>query len=170
MIYTVTFNPSLDYVVDVKDFKLGIVNRTVQETIFPGGKGINVSMVLKNLGYNSTALGFTAGFVGNEIIRLLNEKGVDTDFIPVEKGVSRINVKLRSNEESEINGQGPKIEEADIKKFAMSRCTKKYVLCDSSKFNKISKATFAMPDEVTVITEKIPDNFRGYKIKEADEL
>ena len=117
MIYTVTFNPSLDYVVDVKDFKLGIVNRTVQETIFPGGKGINVSMVLKNLGYNSTALGFTAGFVGNEIIRLLNEKGVDTDFIPVEKGVSRINVKLRSNEESEINGQGPKIEEADIKKL-----------------------------------------------------
>ena len=117
MIYTVTFNPSLDYVVDVKDFKLGIVNRTVQETIFPGGKGINVSMVLKNLGYDSTALGFTAGFVGNEIIRLLNEKGVDTDFIPVEKGVSRINVKLRSNEESEINGQGPKIEEADIKKL-----------------------------------------------------
>lgn len=117
MIYTVTFNPSLDYVVDVKDFKVGIVNRTVQETIFPGGKGINVSMVLKNLGYDSTALGFTAGFVGNEIIRLLNEKGVDTDFIPVEKGVSRINVKLRSNEESEINGQGPKIEEADIKKL-----------------------------------------------------
>ena len=103
--------------VDVKDFKVGIVNRTVQETIFPGGKGINVSMVLKNLGYDSTALGFTAGFVGNEIIRLLNEKGVDTDFIPVEKGVSRINVKLRSNEESEINGQGPKIEEADIKKL-----------------------------------------------------
>ena len=117
MIYTVTFNPSLDYVVDVKDFKVGIVNRTVQETIFPGGKGINVSMVLKNLGYDSTALGFTAGFVGNEIIRLLNEKGVDTDFIPVEKGVSRINIKLRSNEESEINGQGPKIGEADIKKL-----------------------------------------------------
>ena len=117
MIYTVTFNPSLDYVVDVKDFKVGVVNRTTKETIFPGGKGINVSMVLKNLGYDSTALGFTAGFVGNEIIRLLNERGVNTDFILVDKGVSRINVKLRSKEETEINGQGPEIRDHHINRL-----------------------------------------------------
>lgn len=138
MIYTVTFNPSLDYVVDVKDFKEGVVNRTTKETIFPGGKGINVSMVLKNLGYDSTALGFTAGFVGNEIIRLLNERGVNTDFIPVDKGVSRINVKLRSNEESEINGQGPEIEEADIQRLY-------------KKLDSISE------DDVLVLAGSIPD-------------
>ena len=114
MIYTVTFNPSLDYIVDVDDFKTGRVNRTSQEIIYPGGKGINVSIVLKNLGYDSVALGFSAGFVGNEIERQLDKKGVNTDFIKVENGVSRINVKLRSNEETEINGQGPEIKQADI--------------------------------------------------------
>lgn len=117
MIYTVTFNPSLDYIVTVKDFTCGVVNRTCDEIIYPGGKGINVSMVLKNLGYESTALGFLAGFTGDKIQALLKEKGVSTDFISVEKGMSRINVKLRSNEETEINGQGPKIEEKDIKEL-----------------------------------------------------
>lgn len=117
MIYTVTFNPSLDYIVDVENFKTGIVNRTCNEIIYPGGKGINVSIVLKNLGYDSTALGFSAGFTGSEIVRMLEEKGVKSDLIPVEKGLSRINVKLRSNEESEINGQGPAIEAADIDKL-----------------------------------------------------
>lgn len=117
MIYTVTFNPSLDYIVDVTDFKTGVVNRTTGEKIFAGGKGINVSMVLKNLGMSNTSLGFTAGFTGNEIKRLLGKKGVDTDFIEVEDGISRINVKLRSNEESEINGQGPVITEDNIKKL-----------------------------------------------------
>ena len=117
MIYTVTFNPSLDYIVDVTDFKTGVVNRTTGEKIFAGGKGLNVSMVLKNLGMSNTSLGFTAGFTGNEIKRLLGEKGVDTDFIEVEDGISRINVKLRSNEESEINGQGPAITEDNIKKL-----------------------------------------------------
>ena len=117
MIYTVTFNPSLDYIVDVTDFKTGVVNRTTGEKIFAGGKGINVSMVLKNLGMSNTSLGFTAGFTGNEIKRLLAKKGVNTDFIEVEDGISRINVKLRSNEESEINGQGPAITEDNIKKL-----------------------------------------------------
>lgn len=117
MIYTVTFNPSLDYIVTVKDFKTGVVNRTTEEIIFPGGKGINVSMVLKNLGYESTALGFMAGFTGEAICNLLDKKGITTDFITVEKGVSRINVKLRSNEESEINGQGPEILDTDIRKL-----------------------------------------------------
>lgn len=117
MIYTITFNPSLDYIVDVDEFKLGVVNRTTKETIFAGGKGINVSMVLKNLGYDSTALGFIAGFTGKEIERLINEKGIDAEFIPVLEGTSRINIKLRSNEESEINGQGPKISEDNIKEL-----------------------------------------------------
>lgn len=117
MIYTVTFNPSLDYIVSVDDFTCGIVNRTTDEIIFPGGKGINVSMVLKNLGFENTALGFLAGFTGNRIQELLEEKGVRTDFISVEKGISRINVKLRSREETEINGQGPAIAEMDIKKL-----------------------------------------------------
>ena len=117
MIYTVTFNPSLDYIVTVENFTCGIVNRTKDETIFPGGKGINVSMVLKNLGHESTALGFFAGFTGREIQRLLEEKGIETDFISVDKGISRINVKLRSDEESEINGQGPAISREDIAKL-----------------------------------------------------
>lgn len=115
MIYTVTFNPSLDYIVDVNNFKLGRVNRTTKEIIYAGGKGINVSMVLKNLGFDSTALGFLAGFTGKEICRLMEEQGVNADFIEVKEGLSRINLKLRSNEESEINGQGPAIKEKDIR-------------------------------------------------------
>lgn len=109
MIYTVTFNPSLDYIVNVENFTLGRVNRTTKELIYPGGKGINVSLVLKNLGYESTALGFRSGFTGAQIEHMLHEWGCKTDFIPVENGISRINLKLRSNEESEINGQGPYI-------------------------------------------------------------
>ncbi|EOS25610.1 1-phosphofructokinase [Lachnospiraceae bacterium 3-1] len=109
MIYTVTFNPSLDYIVSVDDFTLGRVNRTTKELVYPGGKGVNVSLVLKNLGMENTALGFTAGFTGTEIERGLKEWGCLTDFIRIPEGMSRINMKLRSKEESEINGQGPKI-------------------------------------------------------------
>ena len=115
MIYTVTFNPSLDYIVTVNDFMTGVVNRTCREIIFPGGKGINVSMVLKNLGQESTALGFVAGFTGDEIARLLEEKGITTDFIHVKEGNSRINVKLRAQTETEINGQGPQIASEDLR-------------------------------------------------------
>lgn len=109
MIYTVTFNPSLDYIVSVDDFKLGMTNRTVSEQMLPGGKGINVSIVLKNLGFENVALGFMAGFVGEEIRRRMEETGCRTDFISVENGVSRINVKLKSIDGTEINGQGPVI-------------------------------------------------------------
>lgn len=117
MIYTMTLNPSLDYIVDVENFTKGIVNRTTREMILPGGKGINVSIVLSNLGMESVAIGFTAGFTGDEIRRLVEEAGIPTDFIAAGKGLSRINVKLRSEPESEINGQGPKIEEDDINKL-----------------------------------------------------
>ena len=109
MIYTVTFNPSLDYIVSVEDFKLGLTNRTDSELMLPGGKGINVSTVLMNLGIESTALGFVAGFTGDEIVRRLKEMGVKTGFIRIEEGVSRINLKLKSIDGTEINGQGPGI-------------------------------------------------------------
>lgn len=117
MIYTVTFNPSLDYIVTVDNLQLGAVNRTNQEIINPGGKGVNVSMVLHNLGYKSTALGFRAGFTGREIARLMEEQEIQSEFIEVDAGISRINVKVRSEEESEINGMGPDIGEADIQKL-----------------------------------------------------
>ena len=123
MIYTVTFNPSLDYIVSVDNFTCGIVNRTTDEIIFPGGKGINVSMVLKNLGFENTALGFLAGFTGNRIQDLLEEKGVRADFISVEKGISRINVKLRSNEETEINGRDRRSRRQILKSFMKSSIT-----------------------------------------------
>lgn len=111
MIYTVTFNPSLDYIVDVQDFTLGATNRTCKEALYPGGKGINVSIVLKNLGQDSTALGFIAGFTGKEIEKRLQERGIRADFIELDNGYSRINVKLRAGEETEINGMGPEIDE-----------------------------------------------------------
>lgn len=114
MIYTITFNPSLDYIVTVPEFKLGAVNRTEKEILFPGGKGINVSIVLKNLGMESTILGFTAGFTGEEIRRRVQELGCKEELITVENGYSRINLKLRSKEESEINGMGPVIEQEVI--------------------------------------------------------
>lgn len=114
MIYTITFNPSLDYIVTVPEFKLGAVNRTEKEILFPGGKGINVSIVLKNLGMESTILGFTAGFTGEEICRRVKEMGCKEKLITVENGYSRINLKLRSKEESEINGMGPVIEQEVI--------------------------------------------------------
>lgn len=109
MIYTVTFNPSLDYIVSVEDFKLGLTNRTSSELILPGGKGINVSTVLRNLGVKNTALGFHAGFVGTEIVRRLQQMDVDAEFIQIQEGVSRINVKLKSIDGTEINGAGPVI-------------------------------------------------------------
>ena len=113
MIYTVTFNPALDYIVRVEDLALGRVNRTNYEHILPGGKGINVSIVLKNLGHDSCALGFMAGFTGREIERRLGQAGIRSDFIDV-AGMSRINVKVKSREETEINGLGPDIRPADI--------------------------------------------------------
>lgn len=109
MIYTVTFNPSLDYIVSVEDFQLGMTNRTDSELLLPGGKGINVSTVLMNLGIENTALGFTAGFTGDEIRRKVEEIGVKADFIQIREGVSRINLKLKSIDGTEINGQGPDI-------------------------------------------------------------
>lgn len=109
MIYTVTFNPSLDYIVRMEHFRLGEINRVNYEQILAGGKGINVSIVLKNLGHESTALGFVAGFTGETIERMLAHQGVTHDFVQLQEGFSRINVKAKAESETEINGQGPDI-------------------------------------------------------------
>ena len=114
MICTVTFNPSLDYDVQVDDMRLGVINRTTSEVILPGGKGINVSVVLKNLGHESRALGFVAGFTGAEIEARLDKMGVGHDFIHVADGFTRINMKIKSGEETEVNGQGPRISVTEI--------------------------------------------------------
>lgn len=140
MVWTLTVNPSIDYLMNVKGIIEGTVNRSFCEQVVPGGKGINVSVVLKNLGVKSCALGFSAGFTGLEIQRLLENNGIRTDFVHLEKGFSRINVKLSSNvkfcsgkktvfenqkndffdsnkEETEINGNGPVIEINHIEKL-----------------------------------------------------
>lgn len=117
MICTVTFNPSLDYIVRVDDMRLGVINRTTYEKILPGGKGVNVSIVLGHLGHESRALGFVAGFTGIELERLCAEEGVTCDFIRVAEGMTRINAKVKSNEETELNGQGPKIAEDDVEEL-----------------------------------------------------
>lgn len=117
MIYTITFNPSLDYIVSVEDMKLGMTNRTCDEKILPGGKGINVSCVLKNLGIDNTAFGFIAGFTGMEISREVEALGISSKFIVLDNGFSRINVKLKSIDGMEINGQGPDIPLDKIEKL-----------------------------------------------------
>lgn len=109
MIYTVTFNPALDYVIRMESLKLGTVNRSSAEAVYYGGKGINVSTVLKNIGVDSVALGFVAGFTGKEIEEGVKNMGVATDFIKLPEGMSRINVKIKAEQETEINGQGPAI-------------------------------------------------------------
>ena len=137
MIYTVTFNPSLDYVVQVDDFAVGEINRTRTESIYPGGKGINVSLVLQNLGLPSVALGFTAGFSGAEIERLLQEAGCRCDFIAAKEGYSRINTKIISGAETALNGQGPQLSEAEL----------------AALFNKLRRLT---QDDVLVLAGSIP--------------
>lgn len=110
MIYTVTFNPAVDYVVHADRIAVGGVNRSKSEKIYFGGKGINVSTVLSELGVKSKALGFVAGFTGDAIEKGIAEKGIETDFVHLENGFSRINVKIKSEKETELNGQGPKID------------------------------------------------------------
>lgn len=167
MIYTITFNPSLDYVVTVENFETEKVNRTTSEFVFPGGKGINVSMVLSELGVENTALGFVAGFTGVELERQLKESGAITDFVTVKEGNTRINVKLRStakkielNEvevqetensvqsdvETEINGAGPIVSEEELK-LLLDKLTglneKDIVVISGSVSKGISQSVYA---------------------------
>ena len=117
MVYTVTFNPSLDYIISLQGFQMGTTNRTKEEQMLPGGKGINVSTVLQNLGIDNTALGFTAGFTGQEIERMVREIGFQCDFIRTKTGFSRINVKLKDYDGTEINGIGPVIQKEEAEKL-----------------------------------------------------
>ena len=114
MIYTITFNPALDYIVRLDQLKTGTINRTTQEYVLGGGKGINVSIVLNNLGMDTTALGFIAGFTGEEIVKELKERGFTCDLCQLESGLSRINVKMKGAKETEINGSGPDIPQEKI--------------------------------------------------------
>lgn len=114
MIYTVTFNPALDYTIAVDNFQFGMTNRTSEEEILVGGKGINVSVVLRNLGFESTALGFVAGFTGDEVIKHLEEIGIKNGFIKLSEGFTRINIKIRNVEGTEINGMGPVIQKESV--------------------------------------------------------
>ena len=117
MIYTVTFNPAIDYVVRTGEMKVGVVNRTESEEIYFGGKGLNVSIILNELGIKSEALGFVAGFTGEAIENGMAKDGIKTDLVHLNNGFSRINVKIQSSFETEINGQGPEISEENIEEL-----------------------------------------------------
>ena len=117
LIYTVTFNPAIDYVIHTDKIKLGYVNRLNKEQIFFGGKGINVSIVLKELGIESKALGFIAGFTGDAIENGIKSMGIETDFVRLKDGFSRINVKIKSNSETDLNGQGPEISRDELEEL-----------------------------------------------------
>ena len=112
MIYTVTFNPAIDYIIRLDKLTPGAINRVNYEQVLGGGKGVNVSIVLGNLGHKSTATGFLAGFTGDEIVRQLRDFNAADNFVKLDEGFSRINVKIKADVETEINGQGPKISEA----------------------------------------------------------
>ena len=117
MIYTVTLNPALDYVMQVKKLRFDDINRSYFEDLHYGGKGINVSVLLKRLGVKTRAFGFIAGFTGERLEQLLTEEGVDCDFIRLKKGSTRINVKIKSDTELDINARGPVIEESEIERL-----------------------------------------------------
>lgn len=117
MVYTVTFNPAVDYIVHTKELRAGATNRSDSEEIYFGGKGINVSIVLSELGVKSKALGFVAGFTGAAIEQGVSEKGINADFVHLSGGFSRINVKIKSDEETELNGQGPKIPDEAVQQL-----------------------------------------------------
>lgn len=117
MVYTVTFNPAIDYVMYIDSLEKGMTNRSLSEEVHFGGKGINVSTVLANLGVDTTALGFVVGFTGEALDKAVKESGVKTDFIRLKKGVTRINVKLKSDKETEINAQGPDIDDEAIEEL-----------------------------------------------------
>lgn len=157
MVYTVTFNPSLDYIVSVEDFRLGMTNRTNSELMLPGGKGLNVSMVLGNLGIENTALGFVAGFTGEEIVRRIEKMGVKSDLISINNGISRINLKLKSIDGTEINGCGPEISESNVQKLM----EKLDILKSGDVLVLAGSIPNTMPDD---IYRKIMERLSGRKV------
>lgn len=129
MIYTVTFSPALDYIVDLDKLEVGAINRTKKEGMLPGGKGINVSIVLSNLGTKSVAMGFVGGFIGKYVEDEMKKHNIDTDFVHL-KGNTRINVKIKGMVETAINGQGPAVSDEDIEELInkLTKLTEKDVL------------------------------------------
>lgn len=158
MVYTVTFNPAIDYVVHTGEMKLGATNRSEKEEMYFGGKGINVSIVLRELGIVSKALGFTAGFTGEAIEKGLSEMGIDADFVRLKNGNSRINVKIKSTEETELNGQGPDIDEAAINAL-FAKLDK---LSDGDTLILAGSIPSSLPSD---IYEKILERLSGRNIK-----
>lgn len=158
MVYTVTFNPAIDYVVRTDELIVGRTNRSRSEQMFVGGKGINVSIVLAELGIRSVALGFVAGFTGKAIEDGAAEKGVETDFVHLESGCSRINVKIKSAEETELNGQGPMIPEKAIDEL--------FAKLDKPEDGDVLVLAGSIPDTLpNDIYEKILARLSGKRIK-----
>lgn len=158
MVYTVTFNPAIDYIVHTDHMNLGEVNRLQGEEVYFGGKGINVSNVLKELGFESKALGFVAGFTGIAIEQSLKENGIETDFVHLEKGISRINVKIKSSAETDLNGQGPDIPKEKVEEL--------FQKLDSLKDGDILILAGSIPSTLpSDIYEKILAHLEGRNIK-----
>ncbi|MBR6108230.1 MAG: 1-phosphofructokinase [Clostridia bacterium] len=158
MIYTVTLNPSIDYVVHIGKLISGITNRTTSEEYYFGGKGINVSHVLAELELDNTALGFVAGFTGEAIEKGTKAPRITTDFIHLKEGVSRINVKIKSDEETEINGQGPHIDDAALEEFM----AKTDAIKDGDTLILSGSIPKTMPDDVY---ERILERLSGRDIR-----
>lgn len=158
MIYTVTFNPAIDYVIKVDDLTLGTVNRTIKEDVYCGGKGINVSRVLSNLGMENTGLGFIAGFTGDAIEAGAKNLGFKPEFIKLREGMTRINVKIKSGEESEINGMGPIIHEDELEMMFQ----KLYELRDGDLLVLAGSIPASLPED---IYERIMDRLQKKKIQ-----
>ena len=158
MIYTVTLNPSIDYVVRLDSLVTGITNRTTSEEYYFGGKGINVSCVLAELDFESTAFGFVAGFTGDAIEKGIRNDKIITDFIRLEKGISRINVKIKANDETEINCQGPHIEESELLRLL----NKVDRIKDGDTLVIAGNVPNTMPDDVY---ERILERIKGKKVR-----
>lgn len=158
MIYTVTLNPSIDYIVRLDSLKTGITNRTTSEEYYYGGKGINVSCVLAELDLESTAFGFIAGFTGDAIEKGIRNDKIITDFIKLKHGISRINVKIKAGEETEINCQGPDIEESELERLLL----KVDRISDDDTLVIAGNVPNTMPDNVY---ETILERLKGKKVR-----
>lgn len=158
MIYTVTLNPSIDYVIRLESLVTGITNRTTSEEYYFGGKGINVSCVLAELDLESTAFGFVAGFTGEAIEKGIRNDKIITDFIRLEKGISRINIKIKAGEETEINCQGPHIEESELERLL----NKVDRVKDGDTLVIAGNVPNTMPDDVY---ERILERIKGKKVR-----
>lgn len=158
MVYTVTFNPAVDYVIHMDDMRPGEVNRSRKEEFYFGGKGINVSLVLKELGIKSKALGFVAGFTGQAIEQGIRDCGIETDFVHLEQGFSRINVKIKSSSETDLNGQGPHIPASKLEEL--------FQMLDGIGDNDMIILSGSIPSSLPEdIYEKILERLEGRKVR-----